>query len=532
MKKMLFLVTVCWCCCGLASAQNGYTVIHSFAGKPDDGDEPRGDLLLHGGTLYGMTVDGGASDEGAIFSIKPDGSDWKVIHDFDPADPIQDGKNPKGNLVASGNVLYGMTPLGGLHSKGIIFSVNTAGQYKFLRDFNGGEDDGAEPHGSLVIDGDTLYGMTSKGGSADLGTIFAISTDGFDFRILHSFAGSPDDGTRPEGSLLLLNGRLYGTTVRGGAYVMSAGTIFSIGTDGSGFTILHNFSGDDGFSPRGALVSDGGRLYGMNSYLPGGILMNHDRALPPQLDNLGYIFAVNADGSGFTILHSLLGGPENGGVPSGSLLLIDGTLYGVTATGGGDFLGPGTIFSMRTDGSAFTLLHIFDGLVEGSGTMPSGGLILDGSTFFGMTPYGGSHAEGVIFSIPVPPAPTPGPAPLLDVTVSGNSPTVGEPFSVRVAVQPVGEAFDAWGVIKAQEGDIYSFVPGRPSRLRTPPQPLAGNVPGLAAPYAGTLFSIPAIPDNAAGDYTIIVGLVPAGTPPSVGAVIPGYLDQVAVTVH
>ena len=45
------------------------------------------------------------------------------------------------------------------------------------------------------------------------------------------------------------------------------GTIFKIGTDGSGFALLHSFAGgaSDGEDPYGSLIQDGSTLYGMTS---------------------------------------------------------------------------------------------------------------------------------------------------------------------------------------------------------------------------------------------------------------------------
>jgi uncharacterized repeat protein (TIGR03803 family) len=47
----------------------GYAVLHSFAGGANDGSRPQGDLTLIGSTLYGMTVAGGSSDLGTVFSL-------------------------------------------------------------------------------------------------------------------------------------------------------------------------------------------------------------------------------------------------------------------------------------------------------------------------------------------------------------------------------------------------------------------------------------------------------------------------------
>lgn len=124
------------------------------------------------------------------------------------------------------------------------------------------------------------------------------------------------------------------------------------------------------------------------------------------------------------------------------------------------------------------------------------------------------------------------PGSLLDVAVSSATPAAGDPFTVDVVVQPVAQKFDAYGVILG-DGGAWSFVLGSPGALRSGVVPLATNVPGLGAPYAGRLLDMPAIPAGAQGAYRVIVGLVPAGARPTgAGDAIPGYVDSEDVTVR
>lgn len=135
------------------------------------------------------------------------------------------------------------------------------------------------------------------------------------------------------------------------------------------------------------------------------------------------------------------------------------------------------------------------------------------------------------------PSPTPTPPPssgaLLVARPSSSSPAVGDRFTVNVTVQPLAQAFDAWSVIFGPGGALYSFVPGNPAALVPGAQPLATNVPGLSAPYAGVLLDMPAIPQGVQGLYRIVVGLVPAGVAPvGIGDAIPRYAAQENVTVR
>ena len=69
-----------------------------------------------------------------------------------------------------------MTPVGGTNSLGTIFGINPDGSgYSNLYSFAGGAGDGAAPEGDLLPVGSTFFGMTSIGGSANLGTIFSFT---------------------------------------------------------------------------------------------------------------------------------------------------------------------------------------------------------------------------------------------------------------------------------------------------------------------------------------------------------------------
>ncbi len=115
----------------------------------------------------------------------------------------------------------------------------------------------------MTLSGSTLYGTTRFGGGA-AGTVFKVNTDGTGDAILHTFLGqSGGDGANPVGDLLLVGSTLYGTTPTGGANAL--GVLFSINTDGTGYSVLHSFAGGaaDGANPASGLVLSGSTLYGM-----------------------------------------------------------------------------------------------------------------------------------------------------------------------------------------------------------------------------------------------------------------------------
>lgn len=75
-----------------------------------------------------------------------------------------------------------------------------------------------------MLSGGTLYGTTTGGGSGFSGVVFQISTDGSHFTTLHEFNG--DDGASPAATLVLTGQTLYGTTAQGGG--SGSGTVFSL----------------------------------------------------------------------------------------------------------------------------------------------------------------------------------------------------------------------------------------------------------------------------------------------------------------
>ncbi|MBM2813623.1 MAG: autotransporter-associated beta strand repeat-containing protein [Ignavibacteria bacterium] len=299
---------------------SSFTILHHFTGSATDGSSPSGSLIIVGGVLYGMTDLGGASNRGTIFSINTNGTGFSLLYSF--VGGGADGKNPMGGLIESGGVLYGMTSSGTSGNKGNIFKINTNGTgYTVLHLFGGGSSDGASPYGDLVLSGGVLYGMTSSGGTQNRGVIFKINTDGTGFALIRDLVGGATDGSAPYGSLNLIGGVLYGMNSNGGT--QNRGVIFSLNTDGSGFNLMHSFAGGngDGDNPHGSMIQVGATLYGMTNQ--GGA------------SNAGVIFSINTDGSGYTVIASMSDGGSNKNTPNGSLVFIGTVMYGMTANGGG-----------------------------------------------------------------------------------------------------------------------------------------------------------------------------------------------------
>ena len=100
-----------------------YSIDHVFAGGDlDDGDNPRHDAMTPlNGLLYGTTLEGGTHNNGIIFSIGQDGTDYQVLLSLHNS--IGD-ESHSCFVVGQNGILYGMTASGGDNGEGVIFSFN------------------------------------------------------------------------------------------------------------------------------------------------------------------------------------------------------------------------------------------------------------------------------------------------------------------------------------------------------------------------------------------------------------------------
>jgi uncharacterized repeat protein (TIGR03803 family) len=303
------------------------------------------------GNFYGTTAEGGTDGFGTVYKLCTSGS-YTVLRSLTPAN----GANPKGSLVQGrdGN-FYGTTYNEGSNSLGTIFRMTPAGVVTVLKNLDAAS--GKHPEGNLVqgIGSDTaFYGMTTRGGNNEQGTIFKITSKG-EFTVLKHLDRTTTGGF-PLGSLVHgTGGALYGMTSQGGT--ADGGTIFKISTAGI-FNVIKHLSNTTGRQPYGSLIKGSdGAFYGMTS--TGGTLQ------------YGTIFKLTSDNI-YTVLKNL-DGTTTGGAPEGNLVQgTDGTLYGMTPEGG-QYKG-GTIFKYNLTTKIFTVLRHLNPTVDGG--MPYGSLVI------------------------------------------------------------------------------------------------------------------------------------------------------------
>jgi len=220
--------------------------------------------------------------------------------------------------------------------------------------------------------------MAGSGGANGFGCIFSIGTNGSSYTDMHDFTGSATDGQFPIADLTLYNGLLYGMTQGGG--VNGWGVIFSINLNGSGFQVLSSFGvgSNSGSGPTGSLVLSGNMLYGCAG---GGA------------NGPGTIFSFNPLGNVYTDLYDFT--LASGVTPSGTIAFSYGVFYG---PGGGGIGNDGFIYAVDSNGSNFQTLVTFNG-TNGMEPGPYERLVVSGTTLYGMANAGGASSNGLVFSV-------------------------------------------------------------------------------------------------------------------------------------
>lgn len=264
--------------------------------------------------------------------------------------------------------------------------ATTSAQFKILYGFDKAAD-GYIPVGTLLSLNGVLYGTTNFGGKQDsicypgngCGVVFSLNASTGGESPIYDFKGTTT-GARPYDGLIALNDVMYGTTQLGGQY--NKGSVFSLTTSGTE-TLMHSFKGKDGEDARAGLIAVDGVLYGTTYY--GGSART------------GALFSITPSGTE-KVLHSFTGG-NDGSLPLGSLVAVYASpvaLFGTTSAGGTSNLG--TVFVIAPGGSDYAILHNFAG-GKSDGAAPFAGLVDDNGTLYGTTELGGRYNKGTVFSI-------------------------------------------------------------------------------------------------------------------------------------
>ncbi len=269
-------------------------------------------------------------------------------------------------------MIYGTLQSGGSANGGTLFRVGLGGTgFVVLKHFTTA--DGGSPMTLLQARDGLLYGVCRATGTVPQAAIFRTALDGTGFTVLRRFV-SGTDAWLPDNLIEGTDGVLYGAA-KAPSDLNYAHALFRLQRDGGGFTVLRTFSYENEGSGETSLIQGpDGRLYGTTDDGGGNL-------------NMGVAFALNPDGSGFTVLKRFQG--VEGRRPN-RLAFYDGQIYGTTRQGGptADW---GVMFRMRPDGSGFTVLHEFRGTFPpAAGEFPLSGVTVRDGNLYGVTAYGGT----------------------------------------------------------------------------------------------------------------------------------------------
>jgi uncharacterized repeat protein (TIGR03803 family) len=215
-------------------ATNILTQMVSFDGN--NGEAPRGDMILFADKFYGMTLEGGSAGLGVIFEWNPATNTLTKKIDFNGIN----GRYSYGGLTLLGSKLYGMTFRGGVNNAGVIFEWDPVSN-AYIKKIDFGGVNGANPYGNLTFYNNKFYGLTYAGGTnSDGGVIFEWDPVSNVYARKYSFTMYGEDGSSPYGSLTLNSGKLYGVTYRGGS--SASGVLFEWNPATNAYTKKSNLS--------------------------------------------------------------------------------------------------------------------------------------------------------------------------------------------------------------------------------------------------------------------------------------------------
>lgn len=283
---------------------------------------------------------------------------------------------------------------GGANGGGAVVRwIGPGGATQVITSFDPVSTGGFSPAGSLLQGGDGYwYGVTANGATATNGNfnldglLYRLREDGTDRTVVHQFLGPlGGEGSGPQGRLLELSegGQAWLYGATARGGTQNVGTLFRVRPDGTGFSTLVHFDAATSGSGPLGSLTDGGDGYLYGVTATGGS------------GGAGTLFRVHHDGSGLAVVHSF--STAAGASPLAPVVVHAGQVVGVTRLGGSANFG--VIYRVGTGGSGFALLHQFTGTTS-DGSKPETALLraADGH-FYAATTEGGANNRGLLFRL-------------------------------------------------------------------------------------------------------------------------------------
>lgn len=403
------------------------------------GGGPKGSLLLHNNKFYGLAADYGVSGGGVIFEWDPATNIYTKKYDLGGSG----GANAQNSLRLMNGKMYGTTASGGSSNVGVVFEWDPATNvYTKLLDLNGS---GAGSNGWTFYNNVTpynnkLYCITQQGGVNNYGTLLMVDPAlpyGSNTTIIKQLDAT-SGGAANNNEMIVYNSKLYGCLNGGGAN--SQGTLFELDPAGNIFTKLADFNYTiTGGSPLGKLVSNGvkflgfcssggvngtGTVYEWDPASPATIVKkydfgtnNYDRPVNPgsTLTLFNTKFYAVTYNSGFvnqgtlfeydyaasTVTKKLtFNAAENGRIPYGKPVLLNGKLYGICYQGPQEIFGTpyGCLWSFDPSTSVYSRKILFNNINSAAnGRAPVSAPIAYNGKLYGTTSNGGISDIGVLY---------------------------------------------------------------------------------------------------------------------------------------
>lgn len=294
-----------------------FTFAADSSGNYVNGDNPANALVeANDGFLYGTAFEGGATNNGVLFRIRKNGTEFSVVHNFCSVANCADGSSPASLIVGHDGSLYGTTTRGGsntgncqpLRGCGTIYRFTPHGTFTTLHVLNG-TTDSAFPGGMIQGSDGTFYGT--------VGVFLFSFVPGGQFNTFFAFPKTSFVPPSADSPLLQAsNGNLYGGLT---TYHINQVQFYEIAPSGSGFQEFPAIGTLSGIFAIGNLIqaSDGDLWTAFVDTHAGN----------------GTVVAMSPD-TGAVLQRFLFDGP-NGSLPEGGVLQgADGKIYGTTIGGG------------------------------------------------------------------------------------------------------------------------------------------------------------------------------------------------------
>lgn len=302
---------------------NLYTVKYNMVTLT--GNSPNAGVAVFNGKLYGINQYGGTNSRGSIFEYDLSTNTYQIVYNYTPVG----GSNPESELYLYNNIFYGFAIGGGSNNLGTIYKFDPS-TYSFTKTYDFPGPISPSARGVFINYNNTLYATTTANGDIGIGggTIISYNpvTDAYTKQvILNTYSAS---GNRPTSKLLYYSGKIYGSTVNGGAN--NGGVLFEFNPTTNVYTKLLDLSLTTTGTNLGPLIESNGILYGnMQFYQASGL-------------NYGAIFAYNPTNNTYSVCSFT---STSYSQPKGQLVDNgDGTLTGITTSKPGVSTSAGGVF--------------------------------------------------------------------------------------------------------------------------------------------------------------------------------------------